>query len=156
MKNKILSVVLSFAALLTFASCGGKESDKSAAEIADAIYNEQDFTDSLNALDSDMVHNYYRIDESAVAEAKVYVSATFSTAEEIAVFKAADKDGVDKIEDAIDMRLEDLTLAFQDYVPGEMDKINDPVRVVKGKTVVLVLTDNYDAVSGFVEDLLNE
>ncbi len=46
----------------------------------------------------------------------------FSTAEEIAVFQASSSDAVENIKKAIDARLEDLKLAFENYVPGEMTK----------------------------------
>lgn len=78
----------------------------------------------------------------------------FSTAEEIAVFQASSSDAVENIKKAIDTRLEDLKLAFENYVPGEMTKINNPVLVTKGTTVVLVLADDTASVSDQINELL--
>lgn len=156
MKTKVMSVVCVLALLLTLTACGGSDSQpqKSAAEIADAIYSTQTFQDTLNAIDSDMLGDYYRIDAADLTDSKVYVSGSFSTAEEIAVFQASSSDAVENIKKAIDARLEDLKLAFENYVPGEMTKINDPVLITKGTTVVLVLADDTAAVSDQVNELL--
>lgn len=156
MKTKVMSVVCVLALLLTLTACGGSDSQpqKSAAEIADAIYSTQTFQDTLNAIDADMLGDYYRIDAADLTDSKVYVSGSFSTAEEIAVFQASSSDAVENIKKAIDTRLEDLKLAFENYVPGEMTKINDPVLITKGTTVVLVLADDTDAVSDQVNELL--
>lgn len=156
MKTKVMSVVCVLALLLTLTACGGSDSQpqKSAAEIADAIYSTQPFQDTLNAIDSDMLGDYYRIDAADLTDSKVYVSGSFSTAEEIAVFQASSSDAVENIKKAIDTRLEDLKLAFENYVPGEMTKINDPVLITKGTTVVLVLADDTAAVSDQVNELL--
>ncbi len=156
MKTKVMSVVCVLALLLTLTACGGSDSQpqKSAAEIADAIYSTQTFQDTLNAIDSDMLGDYYRIDAADLTDSKVYVSGSFSTAEEIAVFQASSSDAVENIKKAIDTRLEDLKLAFENYFPGEMTKINDPVLITKGTTVVLVLADDTAAVSDQVNELL--
>ena len=156
MKTKVMSVVCVLALLLTLTACGGSDSQpqKSAAEIADAIYSTQTFQDTLNAIDADMLGDYYRIDAADLTDSKVYVSGSFSTAEEIAVFQASSSDAVENIKKAIDTRLEDLKLAFENYGPGEMTKINDPVLITKGTTVVLVLADDTAAVSDQVNELL--
>lgn len=156
MKTKVMSVVCVLALLLTLTACGGSDSQpqKSAAEIADAIYSTQTFQDTLNAIDADMLGHYYRIDAADLTDSKVYVSGSFSTVEEIAVFQASSSDAVENIKKAIDTRLEDLKLAFENYVPGEMTKINDPVLITKGTTVVLVLADDTAAVSDQVNELL--
>ena len=156
MKTKVMSVVCVLALLLTLTACGGSDSQpqKSAAEIADAIYSTQTFQDTLNAIDADMLGDYYRIDAADLTDSKVYVSGSFSTAEAIAVCQASSFDAVENIKKAIDTRLEDLKLAFENYVPGEMTKINDPVLITKGTTVVLVLADDTAAVSDQVNELL--
>lgn len=156
MKTKVMSVVCVLALLLSLTACGGSDSQpqKSAAEIADAIYSTQTFQDTLNAIDADMLGDYYRIDAADLTDSKVYVSGSFSTVEEIAVFQASSSDAVENIKKAIDTRLEDLKLAFENYVPGEMTKINDPVLITKGTTVVLVLADDTAAVSDQVNELL--
>ncbi len=157
MKTKILAFVSICVLLLGLTACGGNsdgQTQKSAAEIADEIHNTQTFQDTLNAIDTDMLKDYYRIDEADLSDSKVYVSGSFSTAEEIAVFKASSEQAVENIKKAIDTRLEDLKLAFESYAPDEMTKINNPVLVTKGTMVVLVLADDTSTVSDKVDALL--
>jgi hypothetical protein len=46
------------------------------------------------------------------------------------------------IESALKTRIENQKTAFKDYVPAEMDKLNDPVLVVDSNYVFLCLTNN--------------
>lgn len=157
MRRKLVAMFGVLTLLFTLTACGGNSAStvqKTCAEIADEIHSTQTFKDTLNAIDGDMLKDYYRIDKADLKDSKVYVSSSFSTAEEIAVFEATSSAAVDNIKKAIDTRLEDLTLAFESYVPGEMIKIKDPVLVVKGNTVVLVLADDTAAVTSKVDELL--
>ncbi len=157
MKRRFLAMVSACLLLLGLTACGGNSSSqpqKSPAEIADEIYSTQTFQDTLNAIDADMLGDYYRIEAADLTDSKVYVSGSFSTAEEIAVFQASSEQAVDNIKKAIDTRLEDLKLAFESYAPDEMTKINDPVLKTKGTVIVLVLADDTSAVSDKVEALL--
>jgi len=153
--KRIVSVLCLMALLVTLCACGSSDTvSRTPAEIADEIFATQTFQDILTPLEKDMIADYYWLEDSAIEDAKVYVSGSFSTAEEIAVFKAASKDDVTAIEKAIDTRLEDLTLMFESYVPGEMTKISSPVRVTKGTTVVLVLCDDTASCKDQVNELL--
>lgn len=155
MMKRVLSLLSVLALLLALCACGASDTvTRTPAEIADEVLATQAFQDTLTALDTDMIGDYYWLDASAISEAKVYVSGSFSTAEEIAVFKAASKSDVAAIEKAIDTRLEDLQLMFESYVPGEMTKISAPVRVTKGDVVVLVLCDDTAACKEKVNELL--
>lgn len=157
MKTKFFAIVSIFLFLLALTACSGNsssQSQKSPAEIADEIYKSQTFQDTLNAIDADMLGDYYRIDAADLSDSKIYVSGSFSTAEEIAVFQASSEQAVDNIKKAIDTRLEDLKLAFESYAPNEMTKINNPVLITKGTMVVLVLADDTAAVSDKVDTLL--
>ena len=157
MKRRFLAMVSACLLLLGLTACGGNSSSqpqKSPAEIADEIYSTQTFQDTLNAIDADMLGDYYHIEAADLADSKVYVSGSFSTAEEIAVFQASSEQAVDNIKKAIDTRLEDLKRAFESYAPDEMTKINDPVLKTKGTVIVLVLADDTSAVSDKVEALL--
>ena len=49
-----------------------------------------------------------------------------------------------EIETALKTRIENQKTAFKDYVPAEMDKLNNPVLVVDGKYVFMCLSNNND------------
>lgn len=128
--------------------------DKTAADVADAVFSAITFKDTLIAIDSDMLSQRYSLDESLLEESKLYVSGTWSTAEEIAVFKLKDKKDAEEIKKSIETRLADLKLAFENYVPGELKKIEDPAIVTKANFVVLVLSDDTDGALKQIEEAL--
>ena len=161
MKTKrFLAVVLAAAALMTagLTACGDSsssgsdsaasqsagESSKSAAEVADALKNGVEFKDSLNEPDKNIIEKLYGLSEDMYKEGKLYIGSGGATAEEIACFTANDADGAAKIKEAYEKRVEDLKKTFENYVPEEMDKLNDPVIVTKGDSVYMCLSNDND------------
>ena len=66
MKRKLLAMVFICLLLLGLTACGGStgsQPQKTPAEIADEIYSSQTFQDTLNAIDADMLGDYYHIEE---------------------------------------------------------------------------------------------
>lgn len=159
MKTKrLLAVVLAAAAIMTagLTACGDSsssgsesaasqsagESSKSAAEVADALKSGVEFKDSLNEPDKNIIEKLYGLSEDMYKEGKLYIGSGGATAEEIACFTANDADGAAKIKAAYEKRVEDLKKTFENYVPEEMDKLNDPVIVTKGNSVYMCLSND--------------
>ena len=82
-----------------------------------------------------------------------YISSG-ATAEEIAVFEAADKAAADRLYKAAQERVENQKTAFEDYVPAEMTKLGNPVLVKKGSFVVLCVADDAAAAKKIVDKAL--
>lgn len=121
----------------------GKELPSPAVgELADKLVQATTFEDELMEINSDVIGNLYEIDDEAIAEHKVYASSSGSTAEEIAVFKAANEESVSYVETMIQARVQDLKINFQDYVPAEMAKINSAVTLKKGLYVALIIAND--------------
>lgn len=137
-----LAVLIALGSVL--AGCG----KEAAAEVdvtatADALKNGLTFQDELKEIDSSILDNFYpTIDQSTLKGFKLYKSSSGATAEEIAVFEAKDSAGVKALEEAVTMRLEDLTLQFEDYIPAETKKITDAIKGTYGNVVVLVVADD--------------
>ena len=161
MKTKrFLAVVLAAAAIMTagLTACGDSsssgsesaasqsagESSRSAAEVADALKDGVEFKDSLNEPDKNIIEKLYGLSEDMYKEGKLYIGSGGATAEEIACFTANDADGAAKIKEAYEKRVEDLKKTFENYVPEEMDKLNDPVIVTKGDSVYMCLSNDND------------
>ena len=159
MKTKrFLAVVLAAAAIMTagLTACGDSsssgsesaasqsagESSRSAAEVADALKDGVEFKDSLNEPDKNIIEKLYGLSEDMYKEGKLYIGSGGATAEEIACFTANDADGAAKIKEAYEKRVEDLKKTFENYVPEEMDKLNDPVIVTKGNSVYMCLSND--------------
>jgi hypothetical protein len=153
MKTRILAVWMTIccaAALL--AGCGDAQA-ADAGEVADELKTSLVFQDDMMEIEKDVLENYYRVTDEEIEDFKVYKSASGATAEEIAVFTA--KSGkTEAVKNAVEMRVEDLGLSFEDYVPEEMVKINNAVIVTRGSTVALVVADDSDGAKSLLDDLL--
>ncbi len=86
--------------------------------------------------------NIYNLDEEKLAEKTVRTSATRATAEEVSVFKVKDAADVGMVQDAINERIEDQKIAYENYVPAEMAKINNAAVYTNGSYVILVMADD--------------
>lgn len=53
----------------------------------------------------------------------------------------------------MDQRIADLKEGFENYVPGEMTKLNNPVVEVKGKYVLLCICDKPDEARTVIDKL---
>lgn len=145
MKNKVLKKIFAAAALagLLLTGCGGKSAGKepAAQTVVQAVAEEVPFVDSMSYVDDAQFYNLYRIDEAKVADKSMYVG-TLASAEEITVIRVKDTADVQAAKDAIADRLEDKKLAFKDYLPAEMTKIQGAQIYTHGAYVMLVVADD--------------
>lgn len=139
--------------LLALAGCSGGEKEVDAAALADELKNGLTFQDEMTAATDAIRDTLYAIDGADVAQGKLYTSSG-ATAEEIAVFKAKDKEAADRLYKAAEERLENQKTAFEDYVPAEMTKLNNAVLVKKGSMVVLCIADDHAAAKKIVDEAL--
>ena len=149
----ILSVLL--CALLLTAGCGGSKTiSLSASSMADTLREKVAFTDQMEKADADTVYALYHLSADQVAEQSVYVS-TGATAEEIAVFAAKDEAAVKQIEQAVQKRLQTQKDGFADYLPAEMDKLNQAVIVTEGRYVIFCVASDAGQVRSVVHSFLS-
>jgi hypothetical protein len=129
---------------LAFASCSKPPMETIAMDVgacADMLLNTVSFQDILTAISDEMMATLYLIDEQDVTQSKVYVSSG-ATAEEIAVFEARDSDAARRIEAAVLQRVAEQQSSFRDYLPAELPKLDDPFVQVRGKYVILCLSND--------------
>ena len=94
----------------------------------------------LVALDENTIlRRYPTLDLTKVESYEVYVSGSMGTAEELGLFKAKSSGDLKDIRAAVDRRIEDLKLNFEDYRPDEMPKIEDAVIVEKGSYLLFAI-----------------
>lgn len=147
MKKMTAAVLCGAMALTVLTGCSKKEeqADLALPEVAQALQTQLAFKDNLNQLDDTMLANFYpSVDLSKLEEYVVYVSGTGSTAEEIALFEVKSAEDAQMIQAAVDERLTDQKIAYQDYVPEEMVKIENAVVKTGGNYVLVVLCDETD------------
>ncbi|MDD2955795.1 MAG: DUF4358 domain-containing protein [Oscillospiraceae bacterium] len=153
-KRWIAFLLTALCAAGLMSGCGVQAKDVDVAAVADEVKNTIVFQDEMMEIEKDVLENYYRVTDEDIESFQVYKSASGATAEEIAVFQA--KSGrADAVKEAVNMRVEDLGLSFEDYVPEEMVKINNAVVLVKGHTVALVVADDSDGAKKLLNSLLS-
>lgn len=143
-KKYVARVLMLVIALAAFTGCSKeKDVEIDIKSMAENMKNEVGFKDEMSLLEAGMFEYLYEIDESLIKDKVVYVS-TGATAEEIAIFEAVDKDAAEEIKNGVSQRIEDQKESFESYIPEEMVKLNNPVLEVKGKYVILCISDNND------------
>jgi hypothetical protein len=153
----ILAAAVMAVSASALASCGNSGSDDStadsaaaaqtdvsasASDIADKLKSDITYVDQLNELSAEMVEKLYGISSDKYTDGKVYIGSGGATAEEIACFDAVDESAAEEIKTACETRVSNQIKQFENYVPAELDKLNDPVIVVKGSSVYMCVSDD--------------
>lgn len=140
---KRLIAAVTAAALLALAGCGGKSGGKepAAKAVVEAVAAEVPFVDAMDFVADEQFANLYRVDLEKVADKSMY-TGTRASAEEITVIRMKDAADVQEARDAMTVRLEDQRLAFENYLPEEMAKIQGAQVYTHGAYVMLVVADD--------------
>lgn len=164
--KKMICVLAAAAVAASFAACGSGESSSedgadttaaaaaepaqgeaqaalSAADIADKLHSEITYVDSLNELSPEMIEKIYGISADKYTSGKVYVGGV-STAEEIACFDAVDEAAAAAIKTACDERIAAQIKSVESYNPDELPKLQNPVLVTRGNSVLMCLSNDND------------
>ncbi len=112
------------------------------ATLADDMLAALTVDDEMMEIDQQTITNLYEYDSESIAAFKVYASASMSTANEVAVFKAATEEDVEFIEEMLSYRVQTQKFNYENYVPAEMVKIENAQVMKSGLYVALVVSDN--------------
>ncbi len=104
---------------------------------------EQTFTDELQPLAPEVALALYKVSGTDVAASAVY-TGTGATAEEVAVFEAANTEAADRIRAAAEARIADQKQSFENYIPTEIPKLEQAVVAGRDTTVVLCVPAESD------------
>lgn len=140
------------ACLLLLAGCSGA-ANVDPVQLADDLKASLTFKDEMTEASDTVWNRLYNLSEEDLVAGKVYLS-TGATAEEVAVFKAADKAAAGRIYQAAQERVDSQKAAFEDYMPDEMAKLEKPLLVQKGDIVVLCIADDTSPASDKIKDAL--
>ncbi len=142
-KRIIFTITAAFAILLSSCKNQNTNKDLSAKDIASKIIQEIG-KDSMTEIPSDKIENYYDTDKSKLDDFCVYIEASGAFADEIAVFKAKNKDAVKAVEDSITDRIESQKKAFEDYNAKELSKLEDNLVTENGNYILFVVSNDKD------------
>lgn len=110
-------------------------------ELADSIKNNVSFEDGLVLLEEDMITDYYPdVTMEKIKSSKVYVSSG-ATAQQIAVFEGIDELAAKQLKEELEICLADQIEMNENYLPKEVEKLKKPVLEVRGKYVIMVVSD---------------
>lgn len=138
--KKVISVLLAAAAsAVLFCSCAGKESDTPAAELlAAASDSGVDFGELVSVEGSDIRYTY-DLEESWYDDFAASVSGNMAYADEIVFVKASSDENVEKVQKALEARLQSRKDTLQSYAPAEYDKLCNSEVKTNGKYVYLIV-----------------
>lgn len=143
------------AACILLASCGGSGEDLNVDinALAEELNTGITYEDPLEKLDSDMVGMLYEVD-GLVTESVVYMGSG-ATAEEIAVFACNDADTAkNEVKPIVDAHVQSQIDSFEDYVPGEVAKLEKAVVRQAGKYVALSVSNDPDGANKILDKYL--
>jgi len=149
MKRSILSACALWLCL-ALSACGGKApAPFTPGEDAEALLQSGAFSEALVEIDQDVACLLYGIDENTVTACAVYGS-TGTTAEELAIFTLQDADGAEAALKALTQRVEDRRDEMEDYIPGEVSKLDKAVVERREASVLMVVASDYAPVEAFL------
>jgi len=141
--------------LAVVAGCSGVPGvEISPAQAAQTILEKGGFSDTsaLRELPEYLVPNYYQIDDTVI-EHSIIVDGSGASAREIAVLRISDINGISKAREILEGRVRALEREFENYQPGEMEKIKNAVIITRGNMAYLVVTDEPQKAKDAIESL---
>ncbi|MCI8553333.1 MAG: DUF4358 domain-containing protein [Clostridiales bacterium] len=140
-------------AVLSLSGCGQKETELNVQEAASKLLETVTFQDTLTLLPETRFTTLYNVEEADLKAQAVYISSG-ATAEEIAVMEAADADAAKRVKAAAERRIAEQKEGFEDYVPAELTKLNNPVLELSGRYVLLCICDQPEQARDTIKKLL--
>jgi hypothetical protein len=162
MSCKFFITVAVIACLLitALAACGGSEKPDAELDIRDlanALIDGIAFEDQMDAASDDAFRALYAVDptDGAIADFVLYTS-TGATAEEVSVIEASDAENAPDVLVLAQRRISSQKSEYEDYVPGELVKLRDPVLVQSGKYIILCVSNDNASAEKLIEDFIEQ
>ncbi len=146
MRKRIIAMLLLVTMVL--AGCGSQKA-MNVDELAGRLLKEISYQDELSAMDLSTAGMIFGMDGIEVVNAAIYETSGW-TAEEIVVMECASTADADKAKAMLQARVEEQKSNYVDYVPEEMDKLNQAVIVESGNFVVLSVSNEADKAKSII------
>ena len=141
--KRTLIIFLAVIVVVSVSACGNKTdiSNASAVDVAASIKEALTFVDDMLEVKNEIVTDFYSLPEG-VTEMKVYMSSSGATSEELAIFKCKDAQTAELVKKACEKRIEDLNEKFEDYIPGELARLENAIIKERDGFVMFVCADS--------------
>lgn len=150
MIKKLLAMTVITTMIISLVGCDtGKTISVSPDELASKLVSGVTFKDQLAKVEEDTVLDLYGLSQSQISDMSVYMGSG-ATAEEVAVFQTNDTEAVKK---SAQQRIKNKKADFENYIPEEIPKLNDPVLQVKGDYVILCISDHNDQAEKVIDEV---
>ena len=136
------------AGMLLLAACGSSSKTIDAAALASSLATDISYDDTLEQISDEDVSMYIEVPEGV--KSYVYMGSG-STAEEVAVFEAPDKDTAATVKENVQTYLDDQSDSFQDYIPEESKRIGNAVLEQKDQYVILCVSGDSEGAKEIIE-----
>lgn len=149
-------ILATLSAVLLLAGCSSSPAapvDVDPQQAANTILDSVEFRDTLVEADAGVAESQYRLDDS-IESYSIWISGSGGTAEEIAVLKTSASASTEDARAILNKRIDELKFRFENYVPKEMVKLQDPVIVENGNIIILILADDATAAKKSAESIL--
>ena len=143
MKKKIAAIMF-LIMLGTLAGCSKEKKEDRVIDVhtmAQSFLNDITYEDQLTKVEGNMFQMIYGISQEDIEEYEAYVS-TGATAEEIAVIKAKDEATAESMEEKLTERVEAQKNSFANYIPKEVEKLEEAVVYQEGVYVILSISND--------------
>ncbi len=143
MKKKIAAIMF-LIMLGTLAGCSKEKKEDRVIDVhtmAQSLLNDITYEDQLTKVEGNMFQMIYGISQEDIEEYEAYVS-TGATAEEIAVIKAKDEATAESMEEKLTDRVEAQKNSFANYIPKEVEKLEEAVVYQEGVYVILSISND--------------
>ena len=128
----------------TLAGCSKEKKEDRVIDVhtmAQSLLNDITYEDQLTKVEGNMFQMIYWISQEDIEEYEAYVS-TGATAEEIAVIKAKDEATAESMEEKLTDRVEAQKNSFANYIPKEVEKLEEAVVYQEGVYVILSISND--------------
>ena len=144
MIKKIIAATMVCLTLFTLTGCSEEKKEDRVIDVhtmAQSLLNDITYEDQLTKVEGNMFQMIYGISQEDIEEYEAYVS-TGATAEEIAVIKAKDEATAESMEEKLTERVEAQKNSFSNYIPKEVEKLEEAVVYQEGVYVVLSISND--------------
>lgn len=128
-----------------------RKTEVSTGVIASAIVDKLALEDMAELTDA-QVARHYAVDLDLLNDQTVYIDASGSRADEVAVFEVSENEKASAVLTAINDRLSQKLRAYEDFSPAEYEKVKNAFSVQVGKDIVLVVSDNAELIAECLEN----
>ncbi len=144
--------------LLLCSACGEQQTavhDLNITELAEKLKTsgafEENISSTMEPIRADRAVEMFGAAQEDVKDA-AYYTCVGATAAEILIFECTDESAASQVYDLADAHLEKLRTTYESYAPEEAKKVENAVKELYGRYVIVVVSSNADTVKSVIAE----